>query len=285
MKIIDAHIHFSRIAAFEDCARRTSQVDYSEWGYIAQAEENEIVHSVCMGLSELTPAGFPDSGTKTPMTADIADRLPSGMSICLGINPHKMDERSFARMEELIAQTDIVAGVKIYAGYYHFDVTDPVYDPMYDLAERYDLAVAIHTGDTYSDRGLLKYAHPLCLDELAVRRPDLRIVACHMGVPWVFDACEVCAKNRNVYIDLSGMLLGDAGYILKMADDPLILDRYRQALCYLGDYDKVLFGTDWPLAPMGAYIDFCKQLVPQEFHENVFYRNALDVYRIKQEPT
>ena len=283
MKIIDAHIHFSRIAAFEDCAIRTSLVDYSERGYAVEAKDNEIVHSVCMGLGETAPAGFPDPGAITPMTADIADRLPSGMSLCLGINPHTLDESRLAGMEELIAQTRIVAGFKIYAGYYHFHVTDSVYDPVYDLAERYDLATAIHTGDTYSGRGLLKYAHPLCLDELAVRRPALRIVACHMGVPWVFDACEVCAKNSNVYIDLSGMLVGSAGYIQKMAGNPLILDRYRQALSYLDDYDKVLFGTDWPLAPMGAYIDFCKQLIPQEFHGKVFYANAADVYRIGPE--
>jgi len=278
MKIIDAHTHFSQIAAFQDCARRSSLVDYSEQGFMEESRENGVVHSICMGLTELTPGGFPDTGAKTPMAADLVERLPPGMSLCPGINPHTLDKRSLAGLEELTKSGAAIAGIKIYAGYYHTDVSDPVYDPVYAMAEKYDLAVAIHTGDTYSGRGLLKYSHPLCIDELAVRRPGLRIVACHMGVPWVFDACEVAAKNPNVYVDLSGLLIGDAALIGRMAANPLLLDRYRQALVFLDDYDKVLFGSDWPLVPMGAYIGFCKRLVPPEAHEKVFYQNAMKAY-------
>lgn len=278
MKIFDAHVHFSHIASFDDCAKRTSNVDYSEQGFLDECERFNVVRSVCMGLSESKPAAFPDACAATPMLADMAASLPQGMSLCLGINPHTLNERSLAEMEELIKGSGVIAGMKLYAGYYHFYINDPVYDPIYALAEKYDLAVAVHSGDTYSDRGLLKYSQPLCVDELAVKRPDLRIVICHMGVPWVFDACEVAAKNRNVYVDLSGMLVGDADFVRRMTTEPLIVDRCRQALAFLDDYDKVLFGTDWPLAPMGAYIDFCKKLIPTPAHEKVFYENALKVY-------
>jgi predicted TIM-barrel fold metal-dependent hydrolase len=148
------------------------------------------------------------------------------------------------------------------------------------LAKKYDLAVAVHSGDTYSDRGLLAYAHPLNIDRLAVTHPELRIIICHIGVPWVFDAVEVAAKNRGVYVDTSGLLVGDAAFVAKMTETPLILDRYRQALTFLENYDKVLFGTDWPLAPMGPYIDFCKRIIPPEAHEKVFYGNAAKVFRL-----
>ena len=282
MKIIDAHVHYSRIASFYDCAQRTTHVDYSERGYLAEAAENNVVGSVCMGLTELSPAGFPDADARTPMMADLADRLPPEMMLCPGINPHTLNERSIAETEELIKCGANIVGMKIYAGYYHFHVFDPIYDPVYDLAENHDIAIVIHTGDTYSDRGLLKYAHPLCLDELAVKRPSLRIVACHLGTPWVFDACEVAAKNRNVYLDMSGLLVDSAEYIHRQAENPLIIDRYRQALAYLDNYDKLLYGTDWPLAPMGAYLNFCKSLVPPEAHEKVFYENAIKVFRLNE---
>jgi len=62
----------------------------------------------------------------------------------------------------------------------------------------------------------------------------------------------------------------------------LLIDRYRQALIFMDNYDKVLFGTDWPLAPMGAYIDFCKEMVPPEVYDKVFFQNAVDVFRIKE---
>jgi len=321
MKIIDAHVHFSRIASFEECARGTSEVDYSECGYISEAAANGVVRSVCMGLAETASGGFPDARAATPMGADLAAGMnvsagvytptglnmpagiytptgiytsagmhtptgiytPAGMYTCLGINPHTLSERSLAEAEELIKGGPGVVGLKIYAGYYHFDITDPVYDPAYRLSEKYDLAIVVHTGDTFSDRGLLKYAHPLRIDELAVAHPHMRIVACHMGVPWVFDACEVAAKNPNVYVDLSGMLVGNAAFIGRQADNPLILDRYRQALAFMESYDKVLYGSDWPLVPMGAYIGFCKKIIPQEEHEKVFYDNAMNVFKLKED--
>jgi len=280
LKIVDAHVHYSRIASFEECARHTSIVDYSEQGFLDEIAACNVVKSICMGLVETIPGGFPDDKAEMPMMADLETVLPPGMSLCLGINPHTLTDHSIAKTEDMIKNSKSVVGMKIYAGYYHVDITDAIYDSVYDLAEKYDVTIVIHTGETYSDRGLLKYAHPLRVDDLAVANPDMRIVACHMGAPWVFDACEIAAKNPNVFIDLSGILVGDDEYIARQAANPMFLDRYRQALVFLDKYDKVLFGTDWPLVPMGAYIDFCKKLIPDEFHEKVFYENALRVFKL-----
>jgi len=256
-------------------------VDYSPQGYSAETSVNEVVHSVCMGLIETVPGGFPDVKAETPMTADLETSLPSSISLCLGINPHTLNEDSLKLTESVIKNNKKIVGMKIYAGYYHFDITDPIYSPVYDLAEKYDITIVVHTGETFSERGLLKYSHPLNLDELAVNRPDMRIVACHMGVPWIFDACEVVAKNPNVYLDISGMLVGNADFINIMTESPLLINRYKEALVFMQRYDKVLYGTDWPLVPMGAYIDFCKELIPSEFHENVFYKNAVNVFKLE----
>jgi len=255
-------------------------VDYSEKGYLDEASSCEVVKSVCMGLVETSSGGFPDPKAQTPMLADLESAMPPGMSLCIGINPHTLTVNSLAATEELIKNSKNIVGMKIYAGYYHTDITDPIYAPVYDLAEKHDIALVIHTGETYSERGLLKYSHPLRVDDLAVARPGMRIVACHMGAPWVFDACEVAGKNPNVYIDISGILIGSSEYITKQADNPLLLNRYRQALTFMDDYDKVIYGTDWPLAPMGAYMDFCKRLIPAESHGKVFYENAVRVYKL-----
>jgi len=280
MKIIDAHVHYSKIASFEECAKHTSIVDYSEQGFIHETENHEVVKSVCMGLVEASHGGFPDKNAQMPMIADLAESMPPGMSLCLGINPHTLTEGSLAKTEDMLKNNDRVVGMKIYAGYYHVDVTDLIYDPVYKLAEKFDKTIVIHTGETFSCRGLLKYSHPLRVDDLAVAHPDMRIVACHMGAPWVFDACEIAAKNPNVYIDISGLLVGNAVFLAEQAATPLLIDRYRQALIFLNNYDKVIYGTDWPLVPMGAYIDFCKKLIPEMHHNKVFYENAMIVYRL-----
>lgn len=280
MKIVDAHVHYSRIASFEEYAKHTSKVDYTKRGFLCEASANEVVGSVCMGLVEAVNSGFPDVNAAMPMVADLEENLPEGMSLCLGINPHTLNADSLARTEDMIGSSGCIAGMKIYAGYYHVDITDPLYTPVYMLAEKYDITIVVHTGETFSSRGLLKFSHPLRVDELAVAHPEIRIVACHLGAPWVFDACEVAAKNPNVYLDLSGILVGSDEYINRQAANPLLLDRYRQALVFLDNYDKVLYGTDWPLTPMGAYLDFCKKLVPAEVYEKVFYENAIRVYKM-----
>jgi len=277
MKILDAHVHFSNIETFKNCAENISLLDYSARGYTEGTEENEIAGSICMGLIENFPAGFPDNNAKTPMLADLAESLPPNMKICAGINPHTTDGRAIGELTELIVSKKI-AGFKIYPGYYHLDVCDPAYDPVYELAIKYCLPVAVHTGETYSERGLLEYAHPLRVDRLAVKRPGLKIVVCHMGAPWVFDACEVAGKNANVYIDISGLLVGSAEYIERLSANRLVTDRYSQPLVLMDNYKKVLFGTDWPLAPFRAYIEFIKKIIPNDAYEDVFYNNAASVY-------
>lgn len=43
-----------------------------------------------------------------------------------------------------------------------------------------------------------------------------------------------------------------------------------------------MYGSDWPLVNITDYINILKQVVPQEYHEEFFYGNALNVYgRIK----
>ena len=56
--------------------------------------------------------------------------------------------------------------------------------------------------------GKLKYSQPLIIDEVAVDFPKVKFVIAHCGTPWVADAVEVVAKNKNVYMDLSGLMEG-----------------------------------------------------------------------------
>jgi len=278
MKIIDAHMHFSNISAFHDAAK-TSGVDYSAPGYLQEAAACGIVASVCMGLVETTPGGFPDSFAPADMTADLAEQRPVPIHVCLGINPHSINDDSIAQMEHTVAHGAGIVGFKIYAGYYHYNINDPIYTPVYRLAAKHGLNVAIHTGDTYSERGLLEYSHPLAADRLAVNNRDVNFILCHMGDPWIMDACEVTYKNHNVYVDISGLLTGDATLVAQVEQRAVVMHHYAQGITYLNNYKKVLFGTDWPLVPMAAYIEFCKKLVPQSAYEDVFYNNAARLFR------
>lgn len=277
MKIIDAHMHLSQIEEFKRTAAEKSFVDYSVTGILQEYAENGVVLGIGMGLTETQPDGFPDAKTVTPMGLDLTEELPPQLVYCLGINPFTLDQAAVARLDEDLKKPNAV-GLKIYLGYYPFYAYDSVYDPVYALAAKHQVPVVFHTGDTYSERGLLKYSHPLTLDEVAVKHREVNFMMAHFGDPWVLDGAEVVYKNRNMFADLSGLMVGDAANCQRLKDSPLFFAHLRHAITYCDHYEKFLFGTDWPLAPIRPYIQFVQELIPAEYHEDVFYKTALKVF-------
>ncbi|MFP3388525.1 amidohydrolase family protein [Brevibacillus sp. SIMBA_040] len=277
MKIIDAHMHLSHIEEFKRTAEEESFVDYSVEGILQEYADNGVVLGIGMGLTETQKYGFPDAEAVTPMGLDLTDDLPPQLVYCLGINPFKLDQAALQRLENDLQKPNVV-GLKIYLGYYPFYAYDSVYEPVYALAATYQVPVVFHTGDTYSERGLLKYSHPLALDEVAVKHRDVNFMMAHFGDPWVLDGAEVVYKNRNMFADLSGLMVGDAANCQRLKESPLFFSHLRHAIAYCDHYDKFLFGTDWPLAPVKSYIEFVQELIPVAFHEDVFYQTALKVF-------
>lgn len=281
MKIIDAHIHLSNIESFRRTADELSFVDYSAAGLKKEFDACGVVAGIGMGVTEQTAGAFPDQSSPNPMGLDLEAQVPDFLMECVGINPVKLagaeQAAELARIDARLGQSE-VAGIKLYAGYYHYYVTDAVYEPVYELAAHYGLPVVIHTGDTYATNGMLKYSHPLTVDELAVTHRRVNFMICHIGDPWVMDAAEVVAKNSNVFADLSGLLVGDKSKFKRFEDERLYMDHLRRGLVYTDDYSKYLFGTDWPLASVSTYIEFVKKLVPEASYEQVFYDNALRLF-------
>ena len=134
---------------------------------------------------------------------------------------------------------------------------------------------------TATSNALLKYSHPLIIDEAAARYPDVQFVMCHIGNPWLVDAIAVLAKNNNVVADLSGILEGriddmDAFFAKKRG----YIDFIKVWLEYLDDYDRLLYGTDWPLANIDNYLEFVKRIIPADQQEKVFFANANRIYKL-----
>ncbi|PYZ98156.1 amidohydrolase [Alteribacter lacisalsi] len=278
MKIIDAHIHFSHIESFHHTAGNLSMIDYSEKGYEKEFTEAGVVFSIAMGLREIEGGeGFPDRAPSTPMGIDLATRIPRGMAVCQGVNPYRLEKEDLERLERELLKPE-TAGIKIYLGYYPFYAYDKVYGPVYELATAYNLPVVFHTGDTYSERGLLKYAHPLTIDETAVANRNVTFVMAHFGDPWMLDAAEVVYKNRNVYADLSGLIVGEEQEAGRIRNTPHFFDHFKHALAFCDNYDKLIFGTDWPLVRVQPYVDFIRAHIPHDHHEDVFYNTALRVF-------
>ncbi len=276
MKIIDAHVHFSTIKSFKDTAENLSCLSYTYDGLLKEWKQHHVVGAVAMGVTETEPFGFPDNRSETPMGLDLEPSIPPSMGYCPGINPYKMKEENLIQLEKEIQKLNVV-GMKIYLGYYPFYAYDEIYTPVYRLAAKYQLPVVFHTGDTYSERGLLKYSHPLTLDEVAVANRDVTFVMAHFGDPWVLDGAEVVYKNRNMFADLSGLIVGTEREINRHRQTRF-LQHLLHALDYCDHYEKLMFGTDWPLISVGSYIQFIKGIIPKDFHQAVFHDTALRVF-------
>ncbi|WP_286232245.1 amidohydrolase family protein [Neobacillus mesonae] len=277
MRIIDAHLHFSNITSFKDTAANLSKLDYTSAGLAQEYRDANVVLGIAMGLIETKADGFPDYETATPMGLDLEKQIPANVCYCPGINPYRLGRQELAALEALLSNPEVV-GIKIYLGYYPFYAYDEVYSPVYELAVKYGLPVVFHTGDTYSERGLLKYAHPLTLDEVAVKNREINFMMAHFGDPWVLDGAEVLYKNRNMFADLSGLLVGTREDLQKKLDSPYFFNHLKHALAFTDDYSKFLFGTDWPLVQVQPYIDLIKELIPKEAHEDVFFNNAVKLF-------
>lgn len=280
MQIIDAHLHFSHINAFQQTVETLSCVEYTSQGLRHEFAEAGIALGIAMGVAETGPGAFPDSNASNPMGNDLEERLPECLVQCIGINPGRLLAAPQSELDaiETALRQDSVVGIKLYAGYYPFHVTDDVYVRVYELANTYNMPVVIHCGDTWSERGLLKYAHPLTVDELAVTYRQVTFVIAHMGDPWIMETAELAYKNPNVFADMSGLIAGNAHEVARVLHEPLLINHFKRGPVYTNNYEKYLFGSDWPLVPIAPYVRFIQHLIPESHHEKVFFQNALRVF-------
>lgn len=268
MKRIDAHIHYwVGHAHFNQLAQEAGH-ENSEDHLRAVFEKEGIVRAIVM--------------SNLRMESDISG-YPDFLSYCAGLGQDALDsvqvDRSIEMAEKHLALSKC-AGLKIYAGYTHIDLDDPVYTPFYELARKYDKPVAVHMGVTAHARALLKYCHPMQLDPVAVAYPDVQFVMCHFGNPWLMDAAAVVEKNNNVAVDLSGLIAGKLDvedYLIKQSG---YVEQLKTWIAYVENYEKFMFGTDWPLTGFGDYIRLFERILPEEHLEDFFYNNAKRIYKL-----
>jgi predicted TIM-barrel fold metal-dependent hydrolase len=179
---------------------------------------------------------------------------------------------------EMRIREGIVRGIKLYPGYDNYPINDPSLETVFRIAEKHDVPVMIHTGDTYAKTAKVRMAHPLLVDDVAVDYPEVKFVMCHLGNPWFQDAAEVLYKNDNVYADISGLTLGEFTYDFER----YVAMRLKDMITYMGDPgEQIMYGSDWPLVSMKPYVKLLHELdFTDEQLENVAWRTASKLFKI-----
>lgn len=263
--IIDAHTHLNNYHEAQQVS-----VQESLDRLLASMEQNGVDCAMVLTSYKVTP--------HRPPTRDVV-RAVEGLNnvfVVAGVSYLNYTERDLREIAEFL-KDGRVRGLKIYPGYEPFYPWDKRCQVVFDLCKEHDVPLMIHSGDTFVPGGRLKYSHPLEIDEVAVDHPELKIVICHLGNPWMRDTMEVIYKNKNVYADISGLVLGDFDHKFEQ----WLKRQLEEVLLYVGDPQFLLFGTDWPLASMESYVEFMSKLkLPRHAKELILYRNAVDLFRL-----
>ncbi|MBP9669491.1 MAG: amidohydrolase family protein [Candidatus Pacebacteria bacterium] len=191
------------------------------------------------------------------------------------------------QLEVLERHLPQIVGVKMYPGYQHFYPHDRMVHPVAAFCEKHAKPLMFHSG-SMSARGtpLLKYSHPIHLDELAGQFPACSIVMAHCGFPYLLEAAAIMSKNKNVFADISGTIdaVGDTAARERLAQ------RYRDDMQRVVDYypdisEKLLFGTDFSgehthLNEVSPYVELVESIWSREDQERIFSKTAEKLYRI-----
>lgn len=252
-----------------------------------EMENAAISYTFLMGIADSLvddPLGINELLLIESMTPGI--KLIGAADPRRGLDPKHL---TAVRMQLQEHRNKIVA-LKCYIGYLGAP-DDPGYHPYYKLAREFNLPVIFHTGDAFGLKPDLMKSQPIGIDKIAREYSDLRIILCHVGVPWHIDACEIAWKYDNIWLDLSGLVLGNDKFVEKLLKvDPLpnaipglVISDLRNALAYMNKWDRVIYGTDLAIisCSMANYRRFIERIIPEEHHQKVFQDNAEELFGVK----
>lgn len=263
--IIDCHTHLNYYddETVDDLAGCVTRMQTA-------MRRNRVAVSVVLTSYKVTP-GRPS----TRAVVDATRHLPN-IHVVAGVPWTLLNEGHIEEWRGML-QAGEIKGLKLYPGYEPFYPSDQKLEPVYRLAEEFDVPVMIHCGDTYSPTGKVKYAHPLNVDEVAVDFPKVKFLICHLGNPWFHDCMEVVYKNANVYTDISGLTLGD----FSDRFEAYMRQQIKEMLLWGMNPRKVLYGTDWPLASMDSYLQFVDELkLPPKDRALMMFENAAALFKL-----
>lgn len=261
MRIIDAHCHVypDKIAA--KASRATGnfyglEMDYDgtvstllEVGRAAGVDKY-VIQSVAT-----TPAQVKSINDFIKKTVDEYPDIMYGLGT---LHPESEDLQGDV---EYIRELGL-KGVKLHPDIQQFKLDDYRCLKIYELCEKYELPMLIHTGDSRYD-----YSNPNRLIPILDIYDRLTIVGAHFGGWSMWEkASELLYDKKNFLVDCSSSF-----YALS---DEQIVDIIRRYTA-----DKVLFGADYPMWNPKGQIERLNSLpLTDEEKEKIFSLNAARVF-------
>ena len=169
------------------------------------------------------------------MVAAICDRHPDRFSGLAGIDP-TLGVQGLRDLDRAVREYGFV-GAHWYPHWFEMPPTAARVYPYYARCVELDIPIMMQVGHNlvYSrERRLPSVGRPICLDQVAIDFPELRLIGIHIGIPWTDEMIAMAWKHPNVFI-------GTDAHSPKYWPESFVR--------YLNSYgqDKVIFGTDFPV--------------------------------------
>lgn len=284
--IIDCHAHTTN-SNLRDLHTQTAT--------IADLERLAAEHGIDVIVLMATYFPFKKSGLKN---RELLKRITGKPLFRAFISLDAMNKlaEGIQELQEMVDHPQ-VAGIKLYPGYQDFCLTDEKMAPVYRLAERYNLPVAIHAGALHhccpedalgtrkmKCRGACRLdqlghlAHPKMVGRVAKSFPRVKFIMSHLGNPYLEEAREVMRLCPNVFTDISGQFLSgeeDSDYLMEVASE------VRKFLELEKGVERIMFGSDFPIQSHSDSIALVKAvgLTPED-EEKIFSGNARRILRL-----
>jgi len=228
-----------------------------------------VDRAICFGIAMLHEQLSVDVNNAVAALAAASNGKAIGFMSVHADDPNALDE-----MERAYHELGL-RGLKLGPNYQNFDPVGENACKVYAKAQEMGLPVVFHQGTSPVRDAPIRYAHPLVMDEIAMRFPNLKIVMAHLAHPWLEDCLVVVRKHPNVYADVSARYYRPWSFYNGM--------RYAYEWAVM---DKLLFGTDYPVSTPQENINGLRGLnnfarkhhlpeVPQELLEGIIHRDTL----------
>ncbi|OBI01798.1 amidohydrolase [Mycolicibacter nonchromogenicus] len=221
-----------------------------------------------MDAHGVTKAVLMDNLTKPSVTArKFVEARPDRFALAMGGMNLLRPVPALRELNAVVSDLPVVYAVvgPSFWGDGQYPPSDAVYYPLYAKCAELDLPLCVNTGIPGPPiPGEVQ--HPIHLDRVCVRFPELRLCMIHGADPWWDVAIRMLIKYRNL------RLMTSAWSPKRLPETLLHFMRTRGA-------GKVIFASDWPVLRMNRVVPEARALdLPPDVLDKYLYRNAADFF-------
>lgn len=190
-----------------------------------------------LGMTEVPGPVSLDKGND--YIAALKDAYPDSFIAMASVNPrYRTPGMAVVELERAIAELNL-DGLKLYPGIDQYSPDDQdLAFPIYAKADELGIPVMIHMGLCSASDPSLRYERPWLLDDVGRHFPDLHVLVCHAGWPWVDECIALMVKHPNFWCDIAYV-----NSLWSRREMFQFLHRCKRAGVPLY---KVCWGNDWP---------------------------------------